>query len=58
MSTLLTIEDESGTITRPRHPHNGYYAGDFSGVSDPAAVSAAGDGWRTQQLALLAELSL
>ncbi len=52
MSTLLTIEDESGTITRPRHPHNGYYAGDFSGVSDPAAAPAAWDGWRTQQLAL------
>jgi hypothetical protein len=56
MSTLLTIEDESGTITRPRHPHNGYYAGDFSGVSDPAAASAARDGWRTQQLALLTHL--
>jgi hypothetical protein len=28
-----TIEDDSGTVVlRPRHPHNGYYAGDFSAV--------------------------
>ncbi len=27
------IEEESGTfVQRPQHPHNGYYAGDFSGV--------------------------
>ena len=27
----LFIEEESGTCTiRSRHPHNGYYAGDFS----------------------------
>ena len=27
------IEEESGTYTPPRvHPHNGYYAGDFSKV--------------------------
>ena len=24
------IEEESGTFTHPVHPHNGYYAGDFS----------------------------
>ena len=30
MTTLL-IEEETGTYTaRFRHPHNGYYAGDFS----------------------------
>jgi len=30
MATPLAIEEESGTITRTRHPHQGYYAGDFS----------------------------
>jgi hypothetical protein len=28
-----TIEEDSGTVVpRTRHPHNGYYAGDFSAV--------------------------
>lgn len=32
MAASLTIEEESGTYrTRPRHTHNGYYAGDLSG---------------------------
>ena len=31
MAASRFIEEESGTYTaRPRHPHNGYYAGDFS----------------------------
>jgi hypothetical protein len=31
MAASLIIEQESGTYTAPfRHPHNGYYAGDFS----------------------------
>jgi hypothetical protein len=31
MAASLCIEQESGTYTaRFRHPHNGYYAGDFS----------------------------
>ena len=31
MAASLTVEQESGTYTaRIRHPHNGYYAGDFS----------------------------
>jgi hypothetical protein len=31
MAASLIIEQESGTYTaRFRHPHNGYYAGDFS----------------------------
>ena len=31
MAASLIIEEESGTYTaRPEHPHNGYYAGDFS----------------------------
>jgi hypothetical protein len=30
----MFIEEESGTCTaRSRHPHNGYYAGDFSQAS-------------------------
>lgn len=37
MSTL-PIESESGTFTgRPSHPHNGYWAGDFSAPT-PAPV--------------------
>jgi hypothetical protein len=32
MASSRIIEEESGTYyARPRHPHNGYYAGDFSG---------------------------
>ena len=32
MAASLNIEEESGTYrARPRHRHNGYYAGDFSG---------------------------
>jgi hypothetical protein len=30
MARSLVIEEESGTYTGRRHPHNGYYAGDFS----------------------------
>ncbi len=31
MAASLSIEEESGTYTaRFSHPHNGYYAGDFS----------------------------
>ena len=34
MAASLFIEEESGTYTaRSRHPHNGYYAGDFSQTS-------------------------
>jgi len=31
MARALVIEEESGTYTGRMHPHNGYYAGDFSG---------------------------
>ncbi len=31
MSASYVIEEDHGTYTRSRHPHNGYYAGDFSG---------------------------
>jgi hypothetical protein len=30
MARALVIEEESGTTRATRHPHNGYYAGDFS----------------------------
>jgi hypothetical protein len=34
MAASLFIEEESGTYTaRSLHPHNGYYAGDFSQTS-------------------------
>jgi hypothetical protein len=32
MAASLIIEEESGTWTGSIHPHNGYYAGDFSDV--------------------------
>jgi hypothetical protein len=36
MAASLSIEEESGTYTaRFSHPHNGYYAGDFSQPSRP-----------------------
>jgi hypothetical protein len=54
MSTRLTIEDEAGTITRPRHPHNGYYAGDFFRMSDAAAVSGTRDRLWTERPVLRA----
>lgn len=40
MARALVIEEESGTYTGRRHPHNGYYAGDFS-VSRIAAAETA-----------------
>jgi hypothetical protein len=30
MTEMFTIEEESGTCTGSLHPHNGYYAGDFT----------------------------
>jgi hypothetical protein len=30
MAASIPIEQESGTFTGRVHPHNGYYAGDFS----------------------------
>ena len=34
MTMRLLFEEESGCSTGRRHPHNGYYAGDFSGRPD------------------------
>ena len=42
MSASRFIEQESGTYTtRIRHPHNGYYAGDFSRTSRSATARPA-----------------
>jgi hypothetical protein len=30
MARTLVIEEEHGTFSGHRHPHNGYFAGDFS----------------------------
>lgn len=40
MATSLVIEEESGTYTGYLHPHNGYYAGDFSRMAATVEVSA------------------
>jgi hypothetical protein len=44
MTGSMVIEEESGTYTARTHPHNGYYAGDFTRiptrtVSQPAALA-------------------
>ena len=34
MAAALVLEEERGTyVTTPRHPHNGYHAGDFNVTS-------------------------
>lgn len=30
MAASITVEEERGTSARSVHPHNGYWAGDFS----------------------------
>ena len=40
MATSLVIEEERGTCSGYVHPHNGYYAGDFSTRAAPVEVSA------------------
>jgi len=32
MAAWIDIEEERGTYVGSRHPHNGYYAGDFRNV--------------------------
>ena len=34
MAPWMTLEEESGTSRQTTHPHNGYYAGDFSRSAD------------------------
>jgi hypothetical protein len=60
MGTSLMVEEECGTVTRTRHPHPGYYAGDFSGVpfhSPSWSQTATGAGLRTAHLAAWAPTS-
>jgi hypothetical protein len=40
MAASLVIADERGSYTTVRHPHNGYYAGDFG--SGPAVLAHTG----------------
>jgi hypothetical protein len=41
MAASIFSEQESGTLTRRRHPHNGYYAGDFSAPRSARRPAAA-----------------
>ena len=41
MAASRIIEQESGTFTGRLHPHNGYYAGDFSAPSYETRSNAA-----------------
>jgi hypothetical protein len=58
MAATRVIEEERGSYTgAPRNPHQGYYAGDFSGrpvtvigltpasQDDPLFATAASSGW-------------
>jgi hypothetical protein len=51
MATSLVIEEERGSCTGVVHPHNGYYAGDFSltTATAPVAVNTTtlSSQWRT-----------
>ena len=49
MAASIIIESEQGTYVGSRHPHNGYYAGDFS--SSRYATPTPGDRptWRRDQ---------
>ena len=41
MSRALIVEEESGTCRGWIHPHNGYYAGDFSGSARATVETAS-----------------
>ena len=41
MTAFRLIEEDNGIYTRDPHPHNGYYAGDFS-ASSARAVTPGG----------------
>ena len=41
MAAWMTLEEESGTCTQTVHPHNGYYAGDFSSGWEPVPAKDA-----------------
>lgn len=39
MATTTVIEEEWGTCSTRRHPHNGYYAGSFTTAAEPTSLS-------------------
>ena len=41
MAASIVIEEEHGSSTRRRHPHNGYYAGDFRTARTASASQAS-----------------
>jgi hypothetical protein len=55
MAAWMTLEEESGTSRRSVHPHNGYYAGDFSQSRDRQQGRVRRDGETpTMQVLVLA----
>jgi hypothetical protein len=42
---MFIIEEESGTFSGTVHPHNGYYAGDFSHTPVRTPSAPAVPGW-------------
>ena len=44
MAATLIIEVETGTYVGSPHPHNGYYAGDFSRFPLPGGPGDSEDG--------------
>lgn len=44
MAGWMTLEEETGTSRYSAHPHNGYYAGDFTPRQDGQRSAASGDG--------------
>ena len=53
MTAWMSVEEESGTSASSVHPHNGYYAGDFSQPRDRQQVRAARDGETPTMLVLV-----
>ena len=44
MAAWMSVEEESGTSRHVLHPHNGYYAGDFSRRQDRQQVPVRCEG--------------
>ena len=44
MPAWMSVEEESGTSRHLAHPHNGYYAGDFSQSRDANNAPVRRDG--------------
>lgn len=42
MAATIFAEVETGTCSGQVHPHNGYYAGDFSTQRNPSPVATQG----------------